>query len=588
MVNRHDTLFCEKEFYGNGISSSPYNESHVRAIVDGIVLHSPLHDQIPVPACSAIVAASYEKWELDFMDHLKGKFSCAIWDDNAKRLVLARDPYGHKPLHYCLDDGNIFFSSEIKGILAAGAPYEIDLASLSDFLSLNCVPYPATMFKNIHQVRPGSMVIADNSGIREKTYWAPSLSVDYSISLDEAVKQLTESLRRAVKRRMVTKEAYCFLSGGIDSSAIVSFASEISGNRTIHAVSVGFKEEEENEMQDAALMAKHVGAKHHQVIVSPDSFFDMLDTMVFHHDSPFTDTSAYPTYYAAKLGRQFSDVILTGDGPDQIMEGSGHYVFAVRNSLFADRNKAMQLLSGLGAQCAGVISSDPTPSLIPKIERKFHRDSLSPVHAAYDLRSYFPIIVKRYMCTDNLWNVHTKNDPYRHPDSWFEQGEGLDDVNRYLLADMKFYLPDDLMIKVDRMCMAHGLETLSPFLDRDFSEIVNMLPGKYKIHLDEHGQIITKYALKKVCQERFPSGILNKKKQGFGIPLEKWLRQDQGKCLREILLDPRTLNRGYFKKRSMEKLVDVFINNKGDYFFPNANGIVGLLTLELWHRRYLD
>ena len=181
-----------------------------------------------------------------------------------------------------------------------------------------------------------------------------------------------------------------------------------------------------------------------------------------------------------------------------------------------------------------------------------------------------------------------KNDPYRHPDSWFEQGEGLDDVNKYLLADMKFYLPDDLMIKVDRMCMAHGLETLSPFLDRDFSEIVNMLPGKYKIHLDENGQIITKYALKKVCQERFPSGILNKKKQGFGIPLEKWLRQDKGKCLREILLDPRTLNRGYFKKRSMEKLVDVFINNKGDYFFPNANGVVGLLTLELWHRRYLD
>ena len=136
--------------------------------------------------------------------------------------------------------------------------------------------------------------------------------------------------------------------------------------------------------------------------------------------------------------------------------------------------------------------------------------------------------------------------------------------------------------------MAHGLETLSPFLDRDFSEIVNMLPGKYKIHLTENGQIITKYALKKVCQERFPSGILNKKKQGFGILLEKWLRQDHGKCLREILLDPRTLNRGYFKKRSMEKLVDVFIKNKGDYFFPNANGIVGLLTLELWHRKYLD
>jgi hypothetical protein len=142
------------------------------------------------------------------------------------------------------------------------------------------------------------------------------------------------------------------------------------------------------------------------------------------------------------LGRQFSDIILTGDGPDQTMGGSGHYVFAVRHSLFADRNKAIQLLSGLGAQCAGVITSDPTPSLIPKIERKFHRDSLSSVHAAYDLRSYFPIIVKRYMCTDNFWDVHTQNNPYRHADSWFKEGEGLDDVNKYLLADMEFYLPD--------------------------------------------------------------------------------------------------------------------------------------------------
>ncbi len=153
---------------------------------------------------------------------------------------------------------------------------------------------------------------------------------------------------------------------------------------------------------------------------------------------------------------------------------------------------------------------------------------------------------------------------------------------------MQFYLPDDLMIKVDRMCMAHGLETLSPFLDQGLSRIVNRLPGKYKIRVSKDNKITTKYILKEVCRGRFPDTILTKKKKGFAIPLEKWLKQDQGKMLREILLDPQTLNRRYFKKQSVETLVDAFMSNKGDYFFPNPDGIVGLLTLELWHRKYLD
>jgi asparagine synthase (glutamine-hydrolysing) len=468
MVNRYDMVFCDDEMCS--AQTSP-----IHAFVDGIVLHSPLHDALSVPSGSSVLAAAYEKWGFDFMEHAEGEFSCAVWDDTARRLILARDPYGHKPVHYFADGKDTFFSSEIKGILAAGVSREIDLSSLSDFLSLNCVPYPATIFKNIRQVSPGSMVIIDKNGIREKTYWNPRLPVDDSIVFRDAVEHLTAALRSAVKKRMVTKDIYCFLSGGIDSSAIVSFASEIS-EKTIHAVSVGFEEKEEDELQDAALMAKHVGAKHHCVIAGSDSFLDTLDQMVYHHDSPFTDTSAYPTFCAARLARDCTDIILTGDGPDQIMGGSGHYVFAVRNKLFGARSKALQLLCGLGAKAARLFAANPVPSFISKLERKLHRDSLPPVHAAYDLRSYFPDIVKQFICTDDLWAVHTRNSPFSHPDAWFEKGAGLDDVNRYLLADMQFYLPDDLMTKVDRMCMAHGLETLSPFLDQGLSRIVNRLP----------------------------------------------------------------------------------------------------------------
>ena len=595
MVNKHDSIFCY-DGKGADLDSPPgTGQSGIAAFVDGVVLDVPKHRQyfekngfsIPVPTCSAIVAAAYQKWGLDFMMHLEGEFSCAVWESKNNILALARDPYGHKPLHYYYDGKRLLFSSEIKGVLAGGVNPEIDLTGLSDFLSLNCIPYPATIFKNIFQVPPGGIVIVDNNGMKTKTYWEPTISIGPDITLEDAVEQSSDALRDAVKKRMVTDEAYCFLSGGIDSSAVISFASEIAG-KTVHAISVGFGEEEENELDDASVMAKHVEAEHHQIIATPDSFFDMLDTMVYHHDSPFTDTSAYPTFYAAKLAREFTDIILTGDGPDQTMGGSDHHVFAVKHNLFSDRNKAIQSLYKVGSKFASLFSGDPSPSIFSKIERKLYRDSVSPVHAAYDLRSYFPDIVKKYICSDAMWEIHEKNNPFRHPESWFREAKGLDSINRYLYADIRFYVPDDLMIKVDRMCMAHGLETLSPFQDIDLAKIVNSLPGHYKVNQSKNNEVTTKYILKQVCKSRFPEQILNKKKKGFAIPLDKWLRQDQGKFIREILLDPCTLNRGYFRKKSVEKLVDVFLQGKGDYFFPSPNAIVGLLTLELWHRRYLE
>jgi len=585
MINPQDMIFCDHE-------TSRFHSSPVYAFVDGIVLDVAKHGRdlestgfsVPAPSCSAVVAAAYGKWGTDFMNHLEGEFSCAVWDQKNRTLILARDPYGHKPLHYHYDGKRLLFSSEIKGILAGGVSAQIDLVSLSNFLTLNCIPYPGTIFKNIYQVPPGSMVIFEKGNLTTRTYWHIQMSENHSISVDEAAFQIEQALRNAVRKRMVGDDTYCFLSGGIDSSAIISFASEIA-QRPVHAVSVGFEEEEENELEDAAIMAKHVGAEHHQIIATPQSFFDMLETLVIHHDSPFTDTSAYPTYFAAKLARGLTDVILTGDGPDQTMGGSGHHVYAVRHNSFQPRKKVYQSLGKLGSHVLDALLKTPSPNLLSKIHRKLYRDSVSPVHAAYDLRSYFPDIVKKFVCSDEMWRIHVENNPYQHPESWFREAGKVDDINKYLYADMKFYVPDDLMIKVDRMCMAHGLETLSPFQDIKLASIVNCLPGSYKIRV-EQGQIITKYILKKVCEKRFPSHTLQKKKQGFGIPLEKWLRQDNGKMVREILLDPLTLSRPYFKRRSLEHFVNTFLNGSGDYFYPASNGIVGLLTLEMWHRKY--
>jgi len=566
----------------------------IHAFVDGIVLEvAKLKQELErsgltvSPASSSVVVSAYSRWGLDFMSHLEGEFSCAIWDQKNQILVLARDPHGLKPLHYFAKSGSLIFSSEIKGLLAAGIPHEIDLTSLSDFLSLNCFPYPATIFKNVFQVPPGSLLIADNDGVRIKTYWQPAISIDKSITLDDAVSLLSKRLKCAVEKRMVSDEVYCFLSGGLDSSAIVSLATEVSG-KTVHAVSVGFEDEEANELQDAAIMAKHAGVKLHQVIAQPDSFFDILDTLILHHDSPFTDTSAYPTFFAAKLASQFTDIILTGDGPDQSMGGSSHHVFAVKNDIFSHRTQRQKLFAKFGVQLLDKVVHSPTPTLLSKVHRKFYRNSISPVHYAYDLRSYFPDIVKKFLCSEDLWEIHVRKNPYRHPESWFEEAAGLDDINKYLYADMKFYGPDDLMTKVDRMCMAQGLETLCPFYDLKLAAIVNKLPGNYKIKTTERGEILTKFILRKICENRFPKHILTKRKQGFGIPLEKWLKQNNGSALREILLDSRSLNRKYFKKDSLEKFVKVFLQDGGDYFFPGSHALFGLLTLELWHQKYLD
>jgi len=593
MINSQDTIFNKNGM--NCIGNNYLNNiGGVYAFVDGIVLNIPKHVKyfedkgysIPFPLCSLIVAYAYQEWGNNFMYHLEGEFSCVVWDSKQRKVILVRDPYGHKPLHYYIDRNMCVFASEIKGLLAVPIPKEISLISLSDFLSLNCIPYPATMFQGVKQVAPGQIVIISSEGVEFIQYWSPKLYEDSALTLEDARELLTDGVRQAVKKRLVTDKVYCFLSGGIDSSAVLSFASELSSNK-VNAVTVSFEEAEANELEDAKAMANYVGAKHYHVTASPSSFFDMLDTLVYHHDQPFTDTSAYPSFYAGKLASGLTDIILTGDGPDQTLGGSDHHVFAMRNNIFRSRSHIRCALAGLSARGLSLIAGNPSTSMFFKLRRKFYRESLSAVTAAYDIRSYFPDLVKQCLFSNEIWKEHTKNNPFRHPEAWFEDAASNSALNRYLYADIKFYIPDDLMIKVDRMSMAHGLETLSPFQDIELARIVSRFPIDFKLRCTKDGSILTKYILREICKQRFPDVILNKKKQGFGIPLEKWLRHDKGRMLKDILLDPVTVNRGYYNRKQFIKFVNDFVDGRGDYYYPSPSGIVALVTLELWHRKYL-
>lgn len=565
------------------------------AFVDGIVLEgrklaAELKAQgivLKGPTCAELVAGAYAAWGLDFMGHLEGEFGCAVWDSRERRLILASDPFAHKPIHYYRDAKGVIFSSEIKGLLAAGVPAEVDPVRLSDYLSLNAVPTPHTIFKGIRRVPMGTMLVCTERDTSERQYWSHVPVPNRGIADDEAVHHVVGLLSKAISKRMVTPETYCFLSGGMDSSAVLSFTSELSDSPVV-AITTAIEKEAYNEMDDAVAMAKHVGAVHHADACEPEHLFETLDTLVFHHDIPFSDSSAYPTYCGGKFAREHTDVIMTGEGPDESLAGNYRHVYAVEHNLFDERNRTKKALYRLMDRMVSPFIRDPAPSFLSKVRRKAHRESLSGVRIAYERMSFFPEIVKEYLCTPELWRHHVESDPYLYPESLFEEAGDVEGLRKYLHADIRFCGPDDLMIKLDRMCMAHGLETFAPFHDKELSRFLISLPADMKIRRGQDGQALTKYILRRACAGRFPPRLESKKKQGFSIPLGDWLRQDNGKYLCDLLLDDRTLSRGYFRPNAVRHMVDTFLSGREDYFFGSPGAMIALLTLELWHRRYID
>lgn len=565
----------------------------VYAFVDGIVLDRrqlartlSLEDRRDgLPSGPMLVAAAYRRWSSDFRRHLDGEFSCAIWDSNRNALMLARDPFGHKPLHFFHDAAQFAFSSEIKGLLATGIPASVNLQALSDFLTLNSVPGPSTPFQRIQQVLPGELVRITEAGIERSSYWSPLPFLRWGIDEEEAVEEVEGALAQSVRRRMSNGPTYCFLSGGLDSSLVVSTASKCAAG-SVRAVSVGFEEGSFDEIGNAARLCRHLGVQHHTVICRRQSFLSLLETLLEFHDQPFTDTSAYPTYFAARAAREHTDVVLTGDGPDQLVGGSNHHVAFLRDNPLSRSRAVQRLLCRAVSRIIGDGSRSPLPSLVSRIRRRIARLAEPAIGSAYC--TYFRDPVKNYLCTPELWEYHANAHPFRLLDACFDEASDRDTTSRYLNLDVRLYVPNDLMVKVDRMCMAHGLETLSPFQDQNLASILLSLPGSLKLRRNADGGFDRKYILRKIAHNRLPPELMAHPKHGFEIPVEGWLRQDGGRYLQEILLDRRALERGYFKAESIRTLVRSFVTNQSDYYFASAYAMVALLTIELWHRRYID
>ncbi|MCG2829980.1 MAG: asparagine synthase C-terminal domain-containing protein, partial [Desulfobacteraceae bacterium] len=497
-----------------------------------------------------------------------------------------RDRMGYKPLFYLRLNNGIVFSSEVKAILASGL-YEksVNLRALNYFLSSGYVPNPDTMFDSIKQVKPGHILICKDGNIVEKPYWKFVYRQDEQDKSETYYKnKFLEIFEGSVSKRLKRHpDAGAFLSGGLDTSAVVSIMHKLKQS-PFKVFSAGFEEDQYNEIPEAKMLADHFGLEHHTITVQFDNDFpSLLEKLVWYHDSPFADTSAIPSYYAAKLAKEYVDVVLTGDFPDQLIGGSGHHALALSRELNDPVWKRMFRNSKLNQLVARLPWRAGGNTLLDKTKRYIYRETFSLEEQRIVQNMPIPPLLKRCLYSPDMLEMNKEYDPLNIAKSIYQEVDDASLLDKLLYFDILSYAPDDLMVKVDRMTQAHGLTAISPFHDLEFVEFMATVPTHLKIKGNER-----KYIMREALRPLLPEQTLNKKKQGFAMPIGEWLINNLSDYVRDILLDPRTLNRGYFNKKFMRKMVENFLAGKADYASGSEAAIISLITLELWHRIFID
>jgi len=505
-------------------------------------------------------------------------FAFALWDVNRQQLLLARDRVGKKPLLYSQIGSKLIFASEFQAMLAhPDVPRDVNTEALSDYLSFMCVPAPHTAFSNIHKLEPGHTLIWKNGESKTERYWSLDFKSKTDIGEKEAGERAIELLRDAVRVRLMSDVPLgAFLSGGIDSSAVVALMSELSNER-VKTFSIGFAEKEFSEIEHARRVAERFGTDHHEFVVRPNAV-DVMPTLVRHYGEPYADSSAIPTYYLAKMTRQHVTVALNGDGGDECFAGYERYAamrlgerYAKLPRLFREQvvEPAFGAIPGAGA----------SRSRIGKA-RRFLDVVGRPTSERY-LRwtSVFNDEMKTELYTREFLKQTAHAQAIRFVQPWFSGNGEIEVVDRALMADTFNYLPNDLLVKVDIATMAVSLEARSPFLDHHVMEFAASLPARFKLR-----GLTTKYLLKNALRGLVPQENLTRSKMGFGVPIGHWFRAELKGFLKEAVLSERSLGRGYFKPEAVRRMVDDHTGNRRDY----SHQLWTLLMLELWHQEFID
>lgn len=531
----------------------------------------------------------YEEYGPDCVSRLRGMFALAIWDDRKKRLFLARDRLGKKPLFYRLERQRLLFGSELKALLQfPGAPRELDPAALDAYLTYQYVPHPQCILQGYNKLPPAHWALYEEGRLTVQRYWLPPYSEGgphgdgtngqtARLSREEWQKKLRSTLTEAVRLRMRSDVPLgTFLSGGIDSTIVSGLMQRLSA-QPIHTFSIGFPVKQFDESSYAREAATFLGTKHHEQIVEPQAL-SILPKLIWHYDEPFSDSSAIPMMYLSEMTRREVKVALSGDGGDEMFCGYDRY----RAVKLAER------LDHLPVWAKNLLAAPIWQRIPGSVEQKSYRRRIKRLLAELGKPPE-----RRYLRWINIFDDARRRDLYTdefaarlgNVDSadFLLEAYALcanrDFVTRTTGADVLTYLPCDILTKVDIASMAYGLECRCPFLDHEVAELAARMPIELK-QTPAGGKRI----LIETFSDLLPPSIQTRSKMGFGVPLDRWFRGELKPLLHDTLLDPSSLNRGYFNPASVRRLVDEHDRRKWDHSYR----LWSLMCFELWQRTYLD
>jgi asparagine synthase (glutamine-hydrolysing) len=525
-----------------------------------------------------VIVHLYEEFGIGCLEKLRGMFAFALWDQTTKTLLLARDRVGIKPLYYSLTNNAIVFASEIKAILAdPDTKRELAPGVIDRFLTFLYVPGEDTLLKSVHKLAPGHYLLRRNGRTEIRQYWdLRFVKPSESPSLEEAENELSRLLVEAVDLHMIADVPVgILLSGGVDSTAVLSCAAERTDKET-SSYTVGFSGSDfADERPYAKLAAETFGSRHYDMTISAADFAEFLPKYVWHMEEPVCEPPAIAMYYVSKMARNHVKVLLSGEGGDEAFAGYNNY----RSIIWMERLKRIcpplngAMSWGL-SQLNSWAHSTRVAKYAPLMNATFPQYYYSRTSTPY---RYSGNGIGELYSTDFTKSIDKEFtvEPVRRLFSAVKEESVLDQM---LYIDTKIWLPDDLLIKADKMTMANSLELRVPLLDHRLLEFAASLPSHYKLK-----GFTLKYIWKKALSKRVPEAILKRKKTGFPVPYESWLRNEFRDEIRAILTDQKTIERGYFQKTAVEKLINA----------NNAHGacpkeIFSLVALELWHRMFLD
>ncbi|OLB60622.1 MAG: asparagine synthase (glutamine-hydrolyzing) [Acidobacteria bacterium 13_2_20CM_2_66_4] len=521
-----------------------------------------------------VIVHGYEEWGDECVSRFGGMFAFALWDVRRRRLMLARDRLGVKPLYFARLPNGLVFGSEIKSLLQdESVPREWRADALDAYLTLEYIPGPATIYEHVEKLPPGHVLIAEGGEVRLRQYWDLRFTGDGDAGReDEYLERLDALLRDSVRMRLISDVPIgAFLSGGIDSSTVVAYMVETS-DAPVVTTSVGFAERAFDELEHARVVAEHLGCEHHPVVANPD-VRDLLPKLAWHFDEPFADPSAVPTYYVSAAARERVTVALSGDGGDELWAGYA------RHRVEQWEARVRGWLGPWVSRIAGHVGRQLPRGI--KGARAIGHLALSPDDACAHKHAYdiFEADRKAALYTADFKRALRGADPFATFRAAWNACGSPDPLDRALYVDVKTYMLDDILTKVDRMSMAVSLETREPLLDHRLLEFAATVPTSLKLRGNRG-----KYLLRRVLERRVPRAILERPKQGFEPPTGEWLCGPLAEMTGDLLLDGRLHRRGLFRRDQIERMWGEHRTGRRDH----RERLWTLVMLELWFREFID